>query len=399
MMLRFLPDTWQEAILRPLAMAAPDAGIYIEIMAPDGRFLLLLFAVASLLVAYITRKRFKIATPKALFTLLIFTGASFGSWLLTSGNGRYFIAILLIVGPLLIGVIRALPISHGARLFIALTTIGLQAFFLQQSSPWQTWGLLRWSNGPYFHVQVPEEFRSSPATFVTASDISYSLIAPQFHVDSNWVNIAHSPGRNRIQSFLAKSRRPIYLLIPTINTQATLDGKPSLALITVISDRLQPYGLFFLSIPSCQILPSLGVRKMNEDTLSTSVNPVVNIDNKVGFWVCPLQYKATQNYDDSRSSGRLARYDNIFRKIEDSCPRFFPPGSSRSSRVEGGLMRVYPDSEMKLYVLDDGSVLYTYYRALNPVRIGSRSEVLAGIRYPDCTNIPGRTGLPWQRDR
>ena len=37
-MIRFLPDTWRDAILRPIAMAAPDAGVYVEIMAPDIRF-------------------------------------------------------------------------------------------------------------------------------------------------------------------------------------------------------------------------------------------------------------------------------------------------------------------------------------------------------------------------
>src|SRR6185369_9315597 len=41
-MIRFLPDTWRDAILRPLALASPDGGVYIEIIAPDFRFLFIL---------------------------------------------------------------------------------------------------------------------------------------------------------------------------------------------------------------------------------------------------------------------------------------------------------------------------------------------------------------------
>ena len=34
-MIRFLADTWRDAILRPVAMAAPNSSVYIEIAAPD----------------------------------------------------------------------------------------------------------------------------------------------------------------------------------------------------------------------------------------------------------------------------------------------------------------------------------------------------------------------------
>jgi hypothetical protein len=42
-MIRFLADTWRDAILRPVAMAAPNSSVYIEIAAPDFRFALHLF--------------------------------------------------------------------------------------------------------------------------------------------------------------------------------------------------------------------------------------------------------------------------------------------------------------------------------------------------------------------
>ena len=41
-MIRFLPDTWLDALLRPVAMAMPDGWIYVETMAPDLRFVFVL---------------------------------------------------------------------------------------------------------------------------------------------------------------------------------------------------------------------------------------------------------------------------------------------------------------------------------------------------------------------
>ncbi|MBK7990381.1 MAG: hypothetical protein IPK05_10415 [Comamonadaceae bacterium] len=41
-MIRFLADTWRDALLRPVAMAAPNSSVYIEIAAPDFRFVLAL---------------------------------------------------------------------------------------------------------------------------------------------------------------------------------------------------------------------------------------------------------------------------------------------------------------------------------------------------------------------
>ena len=35
---RFIPDSLLEALLRPFAMGAPNAWVYIEILAPDFRF-------------------------------------------------------------------------------------------------------------------------------------------------------------------------------------------------------------------------------------------------------------------------------------------------------------------------------------------------------------------------
>jgi hypothetical protein len=84
--------------------------------------------------------------------------------------------------------------------------------------------------------------------------------------------------------------------------------------------------------------------------------------------------------------------------IEQRCPRFFQPGQIALSRVEGGWLRVYPQSDTRLYVLDDGQIFYKYMRALNPELIGTTGQVVQETFKMDCTAIRGRSGLPWEHE-
>ena len=67
-------------------MAAPDAGVYVEIMAPDVRFAF----IAILLVVWAAlawRLKWRLSPT---LVLLMFVSAAFVVWLVTTGNGRYF---------------------------------------------------------------------------------------------------------------------------------------------------------------------------------------------------------------------------------------------------------------------------------------------------------------------
>ena len=63
-MIRFMPDTWQDAVLRPIAMALPDGGVYVETIAPDLRFVFVLLLLVGWLV-------FRVRGNTAIFPLLI----------------------------------------------------------------------------------------------------------------------------------------------------------------------------------------------------------------------------------------------------------------------------------------------------------------------------------------
>src|SRR4051794_31172481 len=114
-MIRFIPDTWLEALLRFFVMAAPDGNVYVEIAAPDLRFA----AIILLAVAVALSWRRVGANKRPALALLAFVLASTVPWLLTSGNGRYWMPVLLSVGPLAVGLVFLLPVTKAFKLFIA----------------------------------------------------------------------------------------------------------------------------------------------------------------------------------------------------------------------------------------------------------------------------------------
>ena len=391
--IRFLPDTWRDAIWRPISMAAPDAGVYVEIMAPDIRFTAIIaLALVWIILAFRTKWRFS-----AVIVLSVFVLTAFVVWLATTGNGRYFIPILLAAGPLCIGLIYHLPTSRSFRAIIAICIVGAQAFVVHENNPWHWWGYAAWNEAPFFEVALDEKALSESSTYVTVLSNSYSLLAPRFPQDSHWVNISgvldagKSTEGRRIQALLAASKSLMLLTLAKPDS-TTVDGRPSAELKSAISGVLANQQLALREPDGCRLLPSKGLTNRDPKN-SVLVDP--SILAQYGFWICPLRYPATLPAK-VRFENNL-KVDNVFAAIEKTCPRFFRPGEAPSARVGDGFIRHYPSADMKLYVLDDGSVIYKYWRAMNPVLIGTIGDVLADGFTMDCNTIRGRSGLPWER--
>jgi hypothetical protein len=391
-MIRFLPDTFRDAIWRPLAMASPEGGVYVEIIAPDFRFAFaLVLALGWLLLARGTKRR---VSPPVI--LLAITALAFVPWLATTGNGRYFIAFLLITGPLCIGLVRLIPATRSLHLVLAAGMVLWQAYLVHEVNPWRTWTRTSWSQGPAFQLEVPPEIAALPATYVTVASISYSVIAPRFHPDSRWINIStlqglidKSPDSLRAQELIA-APGPLKLIFPTVpggHEQETIYP----ALGKAIDDLLARQGLSIEDESQCRILASPSLTRMaakRQD--SAHENAAIH-----GFWLCPLVRHASPR---ATRAGPVAQAtESAFARVESLCPRLFKPGDAVSLRIPGGAVRGYPGSDFKLYVFDDGQVWYKYYRALNPVLLGKAETIMGSAFSMDCDKILGRSGLPWER--
>jgi hypothetical protein len=392
-MIRFQPDTFRDAIFRPLAMASPDGGVYVEIIAPDFRFaFVLVLALAWLLLARGAQRR--VSPP---LVLLAFTALAFVPWLATTGNGRYFIPFLLVAGPLCIGLLHLIPLSRGLRLGLAATMLLVQGYLIHDIEPWRSWTYVSWEDAPAFGVEVPPEVAAQPATYVTMASISYSIIAPRFHPDSHWINISAlqgvastMPDELRAQALIA-APGPLKLIFPTVPGGQDYE-RIDTELGRAVDDLLARQGLSIEDEKQCRILPSEGLANMTIRRLGE-----LKVGQRLvhGFWLCPLARQASPR---ARKSGPVPeRSEKVFERLEQVCPRIFRPGEVVSLRLPGGAVRGYPGSDFKLYVLDDGKVWYKYVRALNPVLVGDADAILESAFTMDCDNIKGRTGLPWER--
>lgn len=392
-MIRFLPDTWLDAALRPLAMAFPDGGVYVEIIAPDFRFVFIIALALAWAVLARGEQRRAMAAP----VLLALTVLAFVPWLATTGNGRYFIPILLISGPLCIGLLHRIPGTRAMRAAFAVLMVACQAFLIAEIPPWRYWGHVVWGDGAPFPIEVPEQVAARPATYVTLSSISYSLIAPRFHPASRWVNIATQPGLQdtspdglRTQAVIA-APGPLKVIFPTVpGDQSTDRMDPALA--TAIDDLLARQGLSIESDGECRLLPSAGLAGMASSKLS---DEAAGHPGRHGFWLCPLARRASDRV--TRAAPVPVRSEQAFEKMERICPRFFRAGEAVSLPIPSGAVRGYPSSDFKIYVFEGGQVWYKYFRALNPVLVGSVADVLAPGFTMDCNAVQGRSGLPWER--
>lgn len=397
-MIRFEPDTWRDALLRPIAMVAPDAGVYIEIMAPDFRFAFALCLIGLLGALWTWRKR--TTTPlRPIAVLLATVAVAFVPWLITSGNGRYFVAFLIVVGPLCLALIYLLPMTRGFRLTLALGLVALQAFVVHGTDALtSSWGMTKWQEAPYFKIKLPQDMETLPATYITLSSISYSLLAPLFPESSSWLNIASAPtdrkktleGR-RTHAVLA-ARGPLILLVPSIPEYATPQGLPDDQAIRSLNLLLADH-LIALSDPAqCRLIQSDSMSSMSLfEVREKSRNTL-----KAGFWACPVLYPVAA--PEARADIAKRRFDAVFDKVETLCPRFFRPGETTTKLINGGELRQYTESDMKVYVMDNGMVFYQYRRTFSAEPIGTVDEVMSGKATVDCNKVRGRSGLPWERE-
>lgn len=390
-MVRFQTDRWLEALLRPFVLADPNSGIYFELPAPDLRFALLVLAG---LVLWLTRRR-RSPLPRGFGRLATSLVAMFIVWTAVVGNGRYFIAGLLLAGVLLTVAIVALPGTRWLRGTLLAGTVVLQAGLVADHFHAGQWALARWSAaGSGLPVSPGVAWPAQPATFLTTTNISFSMLAPQGDPRSRWTNVGGLvemgpmvPEYPRFQRLLADPQ-PKYLVVPTMPERVQPGAQPAPERTVFADQTLARHGLRRQTAP-CWLLPSQ----------LTSVAPRSAPDSeplRLGFWLCPLEPAPVAVHAPAAEPLPQARA--AVAEVERRCPRWFPAGAVTIRRDAALWQLFYPGSDVRLYVETDGNVLLRHLRALNPTRIGSTADVAAGRFALDCRTLPGRYRFPWERE-
>lgn len=407
-MIRFMADTWQDAVLRPIAMVAPNGWVYTEIMAPDFRFAFALGISAAVLITLVTRKQ-KIDGHRSIFILLGLTLLSFALWMATTGNGRYFMPYLILIGPLCLGLIRILPSTRSMKASLAILLMGIQGFALYQNNPWKpfdSWQSIPWKEAPYFSLDIDLHAIDTNATYVSVSNMSLSLIAPQFPPSSRWVNLSQFNGSDVSRdSSLYEPIRRIFQSSSSLKIiqrsapreMALGTEQPNQKAIEAINLYLHPHRLALKEPTDCNFLASKSLATSTFIGTDESTQEKERIKSKAGFWICTLQYPvAAPALKKLTNEGLIAK--QVFERMETLCPRFFTPGQELVGGDSGGYVRSYGTSDSSLIVTRDGNLYFQYARALNPQRIGMVNEVLSPGYIMDCNKFKGRSGLPWERE-
>lgn len=389
-MIRFQPDTLLQACTRFFDMAAPDANVYIEVAAPDLRMgaLLLLAGAALVLWRRLGAGRGPVA---AMFVLLL---ASATIWLWTSGNGRYFLPMLVCAGPIAIGLLCLLPVARRWKAMLGIGLAVAQVFVLTQQPPWHSWAWLDWKEAPYFAVELgPAQKNAPPTTYATLSSISYSLIAPQFPANARWISVATGGITPRddawSDAFLrrAATEGPMRLLVPSLPSISLDTGLPNPDALAAFDKLIASRNLRITG--TCELIPSRAQARL--EGLEEAVR--AGRSRPVGFWSCPMAYEQ-RAVEPARRLTPPEAVQRSFEELAKICPRFFPKDDGSTMRVVDGWERRY-GSETRVYVLDNGQVWYKFWRSLNPVLIGQVPDVVAGQVVIDCTAIRG-SDRPWQ---
>jgi hypothetical protein len=389
--IRFVPDSLIEVILRPVAMAAPNSGIYVEIMAPDMRFAFLICAVLLVVFSSSGRRSIKraVIVPLTGFGIVVFI-----IWSMTSGNGRYFLPGLILVGPLLIGWIHKTFFSNAMKLILGGLMLAVQGWAVWQTAPWDSWSQTAWVPRTGFQITIDERARVERATYVTLTSPTYSIIAPKFNQEARWINLDALQGRRqpvdekKIHDLFSSSQL-IRLIIPAESPRAQVVSNAEL--ISAFNRRLEPEGLKIATVSDCRIVLSTSMRPRVPTRLIRE-HDVVELGS-VGFWICDLSYDISTARPLPKMPEAIA---SLIGKIEQACPRFFPPSRGQTTVLRDMTIVNYPSSDMKIYANNSGEISYLYYRALNPVQI-AWSGVLRSDTKNWCENIQGRSGVLWNR--
>lgn len=387
-MLRFVPDHWLDGLLRPLLLADPVVGLYVETHAPDWRYAAL---TLLLLLALATQRRLTILQAWQ-WRLLLGSVASFYLWTFVSGNGRYFIWALLLVGPFAVLAAMRLKASMTMRNTVILGVLAVQAWSVDMTYRINVWAIRPWIQGPGLAL-AETPLRHKPAVFITIGSISHSILVPQMHPESRWSNVAGQhdfmPGTQDHAKYvsLMSSPLPKYAVVRAAKLAMASDLQPSPQARVVITRALARAGLTATTAECSFVRSDIGGM---DYTLEGEPPP----DN--GFWFCPVRHDAAAQ---TPLNGPYApELDDVFQAVEEACPRLFPAGNATTRPHDDGASRLYSQSDTVVIVTHAGEVALKNLRAINPTRIGTVAEVRERRFKFDCNRLPGRYAPPWSRN-
>ena len=375
---RFAPRDLAEALTFPLRLASPEFMTYAEIAAPDVRFAALILALLALGIAAARRRD----VPDVRFIAFFLISAA--AWIATSGNGRYGMFVLLLVGPCLARTVELAGGLRVARIVLPVVLVAQLAAMTMNSH--SRWFLAESWSREWFPFVVPERAQREPALYLTMEAQTMSVVAPYLHPGSSFVNLRgqHSlaPGWKRIEALLARHGGKARALGRGLRLQP--DGLPRPEVVEAYDSTMLRFG-FRLDTSDCFAIHWRGT----EDSIAGAANSLSHHQPK-GRLLSLASCALVPGARDPGDIAAEARMSAVFERIERECPRLFRGHTAVTEPLGDEWSRTYAGLEARLQTHAGRVVLAPFFRPAH-YDLGSLEEWerAGGARQPPaCRDAP-----------
>lgn len=363
---RFIPESFSEALLLPVRALVPEPNVYVEVWAPDVRFCVLfallgctvirpLGKLARRLVAERTTVRMEAVV---LTWLIVMWSLSYVLWLYTSGNARYFIPSLLLMGPLIVALSLRLIGAHRFAVYILALLLFWQVAF--ESVSQHRWSPSGWTK-TWFDVRVPEKLTRASYLYLSPTIQTATYLVPFLHPDSAFANVGgqvpmarNSPGGKRIDMMVREYGGHIRSLIP-INPIKGIGDVKNAYMVRSFDGIYERFGLQ-TDPASCETIdvldsagaePGVGFKSLKQFAESTE-------EYIPGAVSCLLIPRSGPGELDSDLAKRI---DRVFDRVEKTCPKRFSPAAMVTKKFRATWARSYFNSATTLFYTPENDEL------------------------------------------
>lgn len=323
---RYLPDTWLDALMLPLAMVQPATDVYVETEAPDARLLALGVSALAAVGMWAWRRGWRgPSRPVAAGAGALLAGLALalGLWLLISGNGRYGLVMVALAPFSCVALLRwASPGRLRGAVVLVLALLAVQLHFLHISRPQDSWTALAPWRESHANRYTPAEVAAyrhpeTQAPVVVTADMQtgMTLLYEVFGPHARYVSLvslmggaADSAGRQRLDALLANAPHiylsnvvPAAMVSPEDGKVTGIHGKK---MQEALPRRLKDFGLVLNASQPCQLLPARLEQHLN---------------------ICPLVWQGQASVADGVDSRVPPAMAALLARLQQKCPRVFGP--------------------------------------------------------------------------
>jgi len=368
---RFIPESIADALIFPIDILRPIENVYTEIPAPDARFVvfffLFLLAVgvgkvkARMIGLFGNSRDVPVSDGQLrLLAVLLIWLVCYMLWLYTSGNGRYFMPGLLMLGPLVVCLsLHVFRVRRFAIYFLGVL-VWVQVIQVKDASAY------RWSSVPWgerwFDVDVPVELVDEPYFYLIPATQTSMFIAPYLNKNSVFSNIAgqisipsNGPGAERIKNRIKNFSGRIRGLYPV--RMLDVQGKPFAAAYTAYDSIFRRFGLRS-ELSSCSLI---NVGYLNNGVIRIVSSRNASSEHPYETFLVSCALVPSGNNSGDQMNRKRERIDRVFSRIEANCPNKYDPAGVTTEHYKNGWIRRYVNSDTDLRLTKDGTIKSRFF--------------------------------------